>query len=150
VVSEADFRLLRQCSSLAERHLVHVLPSSCCYHDVFYLTGPEKGAYDHDRMFPVYGFGAKIPPRMEVSHCFPLTFAPNPEVCLSVSLIDSTAVNGVVQSQLGSQPSHINTMRNIAQVAGVEGILAAYYAALDKVQLHGPTNFAQFLVRFRL
>lgn len=28
--------------------------------------------YDHDKMFPVYGFGAKIPQKDEVTHCFAL------------------------------------------------------------------------------
>lgn len=30
--------------------------------------------YDSDQLIPVFGFGAKCPPRGEVSHCFPLTF----------------------------------------------------------------------------
>ena len=28
--------------------------------------------YDHDKMFPVYGFGGKV--NGSVNHCFPLTF----------------------------------------------------------------------------
>ncbi len=73
------------------------------------MTFVYGSLYDHDKMFPVYGFGAKIPPNATVSHCFPLTFAPNPEV------------------------------------AGIEGILGAYNNALDRVTLHGPTNFAEVL-----
>jgi hypothetical protein len=35
--------------------------------------------YDSDQMYPVLGYGAKIPPQMEVSHCFALNFnAANP------------------------------------------------------------------------
>ena len=30
--------------------------------------------YDTDKMFPALGFGAKIPPHMQVSHEFPLSF----------------------------------------------------------------------------
>ena len=31
--------------------------------------------YDSDNLFPVYGFGAKVPPNYSVNHCFPLTFS---------------------------------------------------------------------------
>ncbi|KAJ5073836.1 copine [Anaeramoeba ignava] len=37
-------------------------------------VGEILAYYDSDKMFPVYGFGAKIPPRGDVSHCFPLNF----------------------------------------------------------------------------
>ena len=30
--------------------------------------------YDTDKMFPVFGFGAKIPPNGQVSHMFPCNF----------------------------------------------------------------------------
>jgi len=30
--------------------------------------------YDADKMFPVFGFGAKIPPNGQVSHMFPCNF----------------------------------------------------------------------------
>merc|ERR1719454_437271 len=32
--------------------------------------------YDTDKMFPVYGFGARIPPNGQVSHMFPCNFNP--------------------------------------------------------------------------
>ena len=37
--------------------------------------------YDSDRMVPLYGYGAKVPPNYKtVSHCFPLTFSREVEV----------------------------------------------------------------------
>ncbi len=37
--------------------------------------------YDHDKMFPCYGFGAGLPPNNVTSHCFPLNGQPHsPEV----------------------------------------------------------------------
>ena len=37
------------------------------------------GRYDKDQMFPIYGFGAKLPGNKDVSNCFPLTFDPDNE-----------------------------------------------------------------------
>lgn len=66
--------------------------------------------YDTDKMFPVFGFGAKFPDG-SISHCFPLNGSPyNPEV------------------------------------AGVDGILAAYFQAITVVSLWGPTNFSPVLL----
>lgn len=50
------------------------------YAQAIQAVGNIVGAYDADKRFPVYGFGAKIPPNGTVSHCFPLTFQANPEV----------------------------------------------------------------------
>ena len=36
--------------------------------------------YDHDQMFPVYGYGAKLDENGPVNHCFPLTFTNDPNV----------------------------------------------------------------------
>ncbi|XP_069141533.1 copine-8-like isoform X2 [Argopecten irradians] len=62
--------------------------------------------YDSDKMFPVLGFGAKLPDG-SVSHEFPVNFNSANPYC-----------------------------------AGIPGIMQAYYGALQKVQLYGPTNFA--------
>jgi len=44
-------------------------------------AGSILADYDYDRNFPVYGFGAKLPPAWQVSHCFPLNGNwQNPEV----------------------------------------------------------------------
>src|SRR5690606_28381047 len=58
-----------------------------------WAVGNILSYYDYDKLFPVsnyslhrgvdddfmkaYGFGGRIPPRNEVSHCFPLTLDPN-------------------------------------------------------------------------
>jgi len=70
-------------------------------------VGEILAGYNSDKMYPVYGFGAKLPPDYKTSHLFPLTFDP-------------------------SRP----------EVLGVQGILSAYWSAISKVILHGPTNFA--------
>ena len=36
-------------------------------------VGSVLAPYDSDQLIPVFGFGARLPPTGEVSHCFPLT-----------------------------------------------------------------------------
>jgi len=67
--------------------------------------------YDSDQMFPALGYGAKIPPNMEVSHAFALNFNASNPFC-----------------------------------SGVQGILDAYTACVNKVELFGPTNFAPIIL----
>ena len=53
-------------------------------------VGEVLANYDMDKRFPSFGFGAKIPPRDQVSHCFPLNGnASNPEV---------VGVDGILQA----------------------------------------------------
>ena len=44
------------------------------YQRAIYSVGNILTHYDSDKMYPVYGFGAKIPPQYHVSHCFPINF----------------------------------------------------------------------------
>uniref|UniRef100_A0A8D2ZJ73 Copine-3 n=1 Tax=Scophthalmus maximus TaxID=52904 RepID=A0A8D2ZJ73_SCOMX len=46
--------------------------------------------YDSNKMFPVFGFGAKIPPTWQVSHEFPINFNPANPFC--------AGIDGVVQA----------------------------------------------------
>jgi len=40
--------------------------------------------YDTDKLFPTYGFGARLPPDGRVSHCFAVNFNPSQPDCLGV------------------------------------------------------------------
>ncbi|XP_069007456.1 copine-3-like isoform X1 [Embiotoca jacksoni] len=40
--------------------------------------------YDSDKMFPAFGFGAKIPPTWNVSHEFPINFDPSNPFCAGI------------------------------------------------------------------
>lgn len=42
--------------------------------------GEIVGAYDSDKIFPVYGFGALLPNSKEVSHCFPINLSNDPNI----------------------------------------------------------------------
>ncbi|XP_062500669.1 copine-3-like [Corticium candelabrum] len=51
------------------------------YMEAIQSVGNVLAHYDSDQMFPVWGFGAKLPPTYAVSHCFPLNGREgNPEV----------------------------------------------------------------------
>ena len=41
-----------------------------------------------DKMFPALGFGAKIPPTMEVSHEFAINFNPQNPYCAGISQLN--------------------------------------------------------------
>jgi len=49
-------------------------------------VGSVLAPYDSDQLIPVYGFGARIPPAGEVSHCFPLTFKEEAPAVLGVQV----------------------------------------------------------------
>lgn len=60
----------------------HSTHPACLLHaDAISAVGFVLEHYDHDKLFPTYGFGAQLPPTNVVSHCFPLNGNPhNPEV----------------------------------------------------------------------
>ncbi|XP_073229947.1 copine-8-like isoform X2 [Porites lutea] len=66
--------------------------------------------YDTDKLFPAFGFGARLPPAWQVSHEFPLNGNPQNPMC-----------------------------------EGIDGVMAAYYHSIQRVQLYGPTNFAPII-----
>jgi copine 5/8/9 len=60
------------------------------YQKAILSVGQILDFYDSDHKYPVYGFGAKLPPKGEVSHCFPLNGNfQSPEVY---------GVNGILQA----------------------------------------------------
>ncbi|KAK2553906.1 Copine-3 [Acropora cervicornis] len=56
--------------------------------------------YDTDKYFPALGFGARIPPHMQVSHEFPLNFNPTNPYCHGIQEIVATYQNCIRQVQL--------------------------------------------------
>lgn len=60
------------------------------YVQALYAVGNVVQDYDTDKLFPAFGFGAKIPPGEHVSHEFPLNFNPTNPYC--------DGVHGIVQA----------------------------------------------------
>lgn len=80
------------------------------YQQALTAVGEIIQDYDSDKLFPSFGFGARIPPTYQVSHQFPLNFNPNNPYC-----------------------------------AGLAGLVQAYQACIQSVQLYGPTNISPII-----
>ncbi|XP_077347637.1 copine-4 isoform X1 [Lithobates pipiens] len=77
--------------------------------------------YDSDKMFPAFGFGARIPPDYKCS----------------------TRLN-----EEAGKVSHdfaINFNEDNPECAGIQGVVEAYQNCLPKLQLYGPTNIAPII-----
>ncbi|KAL7976764.1 hypothetical protein Chor_008713 [Crotalus horridus] len=75
---------------------------------------------DSDKMFPVYGFGARIPPDYKVGDAIlPKEFAQ-------------------------SLPSSLFFL-HLVILQGIQGVVEAYQNCLPKLQLYGPTNIAPII-----
>jgi vacuolar-type H+-ATPase subunit F/Vma7 len=81
--SNGDPRLpssLHYCQPYQANEYVHAIQS----------VGSVLAPYDSDQKFPAWGFGAKLPPRNNTSHCFPLNGnSSNPEVYGVQGIVDA-------------------------------------------------------------
>jgi hypothetical protein len=50
------------------------------YESVINTCGHMVAYYDYDQLFPVFGFGAKLPGNDNVNYCFPINFNDNPDI----------------------------------------------------------------------
>ena len=77
------------------------------YESALSAVGQIIEDYDTDKLFPVLGFGARLPPDGRVDHCF-----------------------------------YVNGHDTNPYCQGMVGVLNAYRACIQRIQLYGPTNFA--------
>ncbi|XP_069007453.1 copine-3-like isoform X1 [Embiotoca jacksoni] len=54
------------------------------YLSAIWAVGSIIQDYDSNKMFPVFGFGAQIPPSYQVSHQFPINFNPSNPFCAGI------------------------------------------------------------------
>lgn len=73
--------------------------------------------YDSDKMFPALGFGAKVPPNMELSHEFPLNFNPQNPYCAGIQGIVQAYQNCVPQIQLWGPTNVAPIVYHVARFA---------------------------------
>ena len=97
--------------------------------------------YDADKQYDALGFGAKVPPSIEVSHLFNLKEVMKLEPSADLDQdgpgqdVEPEFIPGV------GQENEQQLDANHEQCQGVEGVLEAYKKCLDVVQLNGPTHF---------
>ena len=97
--------------------------------------------YDADKQYDALGFGAKVPPSIEVSHLFNLKEVMKLEPGAD---LDQDGPGQDVEPESSPEVGQENEQQldaNHEQCQGVEGVLEAYKKCLDVVQLNGPTHF---------
>ncbi|NXY25512.1 CPNE7 protein, partial [Atrichornis clamosus] len=88
--------------------------------------------YDSDKKFSALGFGARIPPKYEVSHDFAINFNPDNDECEG-------------ESSSSGAGSMAGTPLTPAHPTGIQGVVESYQSCLPKIQLYGPTNVAPII-----
>ncbi|ESO90287.1 hypothetical protein LOTGIDRAFT_123531 [Lottia gigantea] len=92
--------------------------------------------YDTDKMFPVLGFGAKIPPQFDVSHEFAVNFNLENPFCAGIEGVVQAYMNCISQVQLFGPTNASPTINHVARFAATaqqqEGTKGAhaYYVLL--------------------
>ncbi|XP_072571523.1 copine-9 isoform X3 [Paramormyrops kingsleyae] len=73
--------------------------------------------YDSDKLFPAYGFGAKLPPNGKISHAFPLnTDSENPN-CLGIEGVLEAYFESLRTVQLYGPTNFAPVINQVARVA---------------------------------
>ncbi|EDO39500.1 predicted protein [Nematostella vectensis] len=89
--------------------------------------------YDSDKLFPAFGFGAKIPPNFQVSHEFALNFNPSNPYCEGIPGVVAAYQACIRQVQLYGPTNAspiINHVASFAQRAAQDGTAGAYFVLL--------------------
>lgn len=73
--------------------------------------------YDSDKLFPAFGFGAKLPPNWNVSHSFALNFNPNNPDCNGVSEIIAAYYHTIGSVALYGPTNFAPIINNTASIA---------------------------------
>lgn len=73
--------------------------------------------YDTDKLFPAFGFGAKLPPSFNISHNFALNFNPAHPDCQGVGGIIAAYYNTVNSVQLYGPTNFAPIINNTASIA---------------------------------
>ncbi|XP_070254462.1 copine-7 isoform X1 [Myotis yumanensis] len=89
--------------------------------------------YDSDRRFSALGFGARIPPKFEVSHDFAINFNPEDDECEGIQGVVEAYRNCLPRVQLYGPTNVAPIISKVARVAAAEestGEASRYYILL--------------------
>lgn len=87
------------------------------YVQVLQAIGGIIEDYDSDKLFPAFGFGAKLPPDFNVYHDFALNFNPSNPVCQGVNGVIAAYYNTVRNVQLNGPTNFAPIINNTARMA---------------------------------
>ena len=87
------------------------------YVQVLQSIGQIIEDYDADKLFPSFGFGAKLPPHWSVSHDFALNFNPNDPHCQGVQGIIGAYYNSVTNVQLYGPTNFAPVIESCTRIA---------------------------------
>ncbi|KAL8212845.1 UNVERIFIED_CONTAM: Copine-9 [Gekko kuhli] len=86
--------------------------------------------YDSDKLFPAYGFGAKVPPDGKVSHQFPLNHNPDNPSCVGIEGVLESYFQSLRTVQLYGPTNFAPVINQVAQSAGEISDGSQYYVLL--------------------
>ncbi|KAM7005175.1 LOW QUALITY PROTEIN: copine-1-like [Passerculus sandwichensis] len=89
--------------------------------------------YDTDKLFPAFGFGARVPPSWQVSHEFALNFNPSNPYCQGIQGITDAYHRILPQIQLYRPTNFSPIINHVARIAAhllQQGTAAQYFILL--------------------
>lgn len=115
------------------------------YENAIRAVGDILACYDSDQMFPVFGFGAKLPPHYNYpSHCFTMTHDTLENHQHHQRKHHHTHTQGQGHGY-GYEHDGEEEIRQEHMCYTIDGVLNAYRHALYNIRLSGPTVFAEIV-----
>ncbi|XP_021946651.2 copine-9 [Folsomia candida] len=110
-------------------HISQVADKTNPYEQAIQAVGEIMQDYDPSKMFPVYGFGARIPPTGEVSNNFAVTLEDSP-YCKGIDGVLDAYRNCIRQVQLYGPTNFAPIIKNVAALAKQDLEGGSYYVLL--------------------
>lgn len=86
--------------------------------------------YDTDKMFPAYGFGARLPPHGQVSHLFPINFNQQNPYCNGIGGVMEAYQSCIRKVQLYGPTNFSPIIRSVSEMAARVTDASEYYVLL--------------------
>lgn len=103
------------------------------YLTAIWAVGNVIQDYDSNKMFPVFGFGAQVPPSYQVSHEFPVNFNPSNPFCAGIEGVVAAYQQCLPQLKLWGPTNFapiINHAACFARQAFRQRVASQYYVLL--------------------
>uniref|UniRef100_A0A1B6LVM2 Copine-3 n=1 Tax=Graphocephala atropunctata TaxID=36148 RepID=A0A1B6LVM2_9HEMI len=110
--------------------LHYIGPTPNCYEQAITAVGSIIQDYDSDKMFPVLGFGARLPPDGRVSHEFFVNMDPSSPYCTGVQGVLEAYRNCIRQVQLHGPTNFAPVVNHVARFAASYRDGSSYFILL--------------------